>query len=368
VPDRGRDRRPGLSVRLKLTLSYAGFLVVAGAALFACMFLVLRYLPDENIVVAQDGGFAPNRSDLLEVAVPLALYGLAFLAVVGLAGGWVLAGRMLRPLGPISEAAQAAAQGSLAHRIALAGPDDEFRRLADVFDDMLGRLERSFEEQRRFTANASHELRTPLAVSKTMLQVARADPSQDRERLLDRLAETIERAAGILDSLLRLAQLDRTPIELDHCDLRDVVRESLRLPADDAAPAGVAVETALEPADVCGDRVLLVQLTDNLLRNAIGHNLPTGGLVRVRTLTGPDGGAVLAVENTGERLEPEVVETLTQPFVRAHARTRAPGRAPGSGLGLALVASIAEAHGARLTLHPREEGGLLAQVRFPPPR
>ncbi|MFI2363754.1 sensor histidine kinase [Promicromonospora sp. NPDC019610] len=361
------QRRAGLSVRLRLTLSYAGFLVLAGTALFAALLLVLRYVPDENLTVQDGGGFAPSRSDLLDVAVPLSAAAVGFLALVGLVGGWILAGRMLRPLDRISEAAALAADGALDHRIALEGPDDELRRLADTFDMMLARLERSFEEQRRFTANASHELRTPNTVVKALLEVAQADPAgRDVDRLLSRLHETNERSIVMVESLLQLARLDHDSLRAEPVDLADVVREAVRESPDLDLPAPPELILTLDAAPVHGNRVLLGQLAANLLGNAVRHNLPAGGQVRVGTRLDGRRRPTLVVENTGAPLDPAVVATLAEPFVRADARTRRPDRLAGSGLGLSIVASIARAHGAELALAPRPGGGLTATVTFLP--
>ena len=361
-----RRRRAGLSVRLRLTLSYAGFLVLAGSALFAALLLVLRYVPDENLTVQDGGGFAPSRSDLLDVAVPLSAAAIGFLALVGLVGGWVLAGRMLRPLDRISEAAALAAGGSLAHRIDLEGPDDELRRLADTFDMMLARLEQAFAEQRRFTANASHELRTPNTVIKALLEVARADPEgRDVDRLLSRLQETNDRSIVMVESLLQLARLDHEGLRSAPVDLAGVVREAVASSSGLDGPGTPELVVALEEAEVQGDAVLLGQLAGNLLGNAARHNLAANGQVWVRTGLDERRRPTLVVENTGAPLDPAVVGTLAEPFVRADARTRRPDRAAGSGLGLSIVASIARAHGAELLLAPRPDGGLVATVRVP---
>ncbi|MFE7504264.1 sensor histidine kinase [Promicromonospora sp. NPDC057488] len=362
-----RRRRAGLSVRLRLTLSYAGFLVLAGTALFAALLLVLRYVPDENLMVQDGGGFAPSRSDLLDVAVPLSAAAIGFLALVGLVGGWLLAGRMLRPLDRIGAAAALAAQGSLAHRIDLEGPDDELRRLADTFDMMLARLEQSFAEQRRFTANASHELRTPNTVIKALLEVAQADPEgRDVDRLLRRLQETNDRSIVMVESLLQLARLDHEGLRSERVDLAGVLREAVAASSDLDGPGAPDLVVALEEAPVRGDAVLLGQLAGNLLGNAARHNLASGGQVWVRTGLDERRRPTLVVENTGAPIDPAVVPTLAEPFVRADARTRRPDRAAGSGLGLSIVASVARAHGAELLLTPRTDGGLVATVRFPP--
>lgn len=352
-------RRRGLSVRLRLTLSYAGFLVASGALLFAVLFAVLRFLPDENLVVARGQGFAPNRSDLIEVAVPVSLTGLGLLAVIGLGGGWILAGRMLRPLAELHDAARVVAAGSLSHRVRLPGPDDEFRQLADQFDRMLDRLEHAFEEQRRFTHHASHELRTPLAITKTMLEVALADPGEeDRSRLLGRLAEMNERSIDILESLFQLARLGRVDLETAEVDLAEIVAEAA---GGDVRLDGLSVTWDLESAPVRGNRAMLVQLADNLLRNVGEHAASSDARAWVTTGV-REGRGVLVVENTGEVLHADLVATLTEPFVSGRRRRTTSKWATGTGLGLAIVASVARVHGADLTLAPRVGGGLRVVV------
>ena len=220
------DRAPGLSVRLKLTLSYAGFLMLAGALLLAAVWLfLLRYVPDRAFLVNADDsppGVFPVRSNLLHVFAPRAAAVLAFLLVFGLVGGWLLAGRMLAPLTRITDATRMAANGSLSHRIRLPGRRDEFRELADDFDTMLAQLEAHVAEQQRFAANASHELRTPLAITQTLLEAARNDPDRDTDELLDRLHAVNARAIDLTEALLLLSRADqrsfapRTPRPLPH--------------------------------------------------------------------------------------------------------------------------------------------------------
>ena len=201
------DRAPGLSVRLKLTLSYVGFLMLAGALLLAVVWVfLLRYVPE---VVAGPGPGGPSRSDLLDAFAPKAAIMLAFLLVFGLLGGWLLAGRMLAPLTRITYATRVAASGSLSHRIHLEGRKDEFRELADSFDAMLARLEAQVAEQQRFAANASHELRTPLAVTQTLLDVARNDPNRDNGELVERLHAVNTRAIDLTEALLLLSRADQ---------------------------------------------------------------------------------------------------------------------------------------------------------------
>ena len=204
------DRAPGLSVRLKLTLSYAGFLMLAGALLLAAVWLfLLRYVPERAFISTPVHGPFPVRSNLLHVFAPRAAEVLAFLLVFGLLGGWLLAGRMLAPLTRITDATRMAANGSLSHRIRLDGRKDEFRELADAFDTMLARLEAHVAEQQRFAANASHELRTPLAITQTLLDVARNDPNHDNGELVDRLHAVNTRAIDLTEALLLLSRTDQ---------------------------------------------------------------------------------------------------------------------------------------------------------------
>ena len=214
------DRGPGLSVRLKLTLSYAGFLMLAGALLLGAVWLfLLRYVPERALIVpgstgtqlSQGHGVFPVRSNLLHVFAPRAAAVFALLLVFGLLGGWLLAGRMLAPLTRITGATRVAGTGSLSHRIRLPGRKDEFRELADAFDAMLAQLEALSAEQRRFAANASHELRTPLAITQTLLESARNDPNRDTSELVDRLQAVNTRAIDLTEALLLLSPRNNDP-------------------------------------------------------------------------------------------------------------------------------------------------------------
>lgn len=354
-------REPGPSVRLKLTLSYAGFLLVAGGLLLAVVWLfLLRYVPPDATPTLD--GYSPGRDDLIRAFTPAAGWAFVFLLVFGLAGGWILAGRMLAPLTRITDAARRAAGGSLSHRIALEGRDDEFRELADAFDTMLARLEAQVAEQRRFAANASHELRTPLAISQAMLEVARSDPEHDTVALLERLSAVNARAIELTEALLVLSRVDQGTFDRERVDLSLLAEEAAETLLPLAEKRGVTLETSGDIAPVIGSPALLLQLTTNLVQNAITHNLPEGGSVRVRT-EARAGGGVLTVENTGARLAPELVATLTEPFQRGSERLR--GDESGVGLGLAIVQSITRAHDGSLTLAARPEGGLLVTVRLP---
>ncbi|SDG03254.1 two-component system, OmpR family, sensor histidine kinase VanS [Blastococcus aurantiacus] len=361
-------RPPGPSVRLRLTLSYAGFLLLAGGLLLAVVWVfLLRYVPDAVVINATSRGrgpglFVPNRSDLQRAFAPRAAAALAFLLLLGLAGGWFLAGRVLAPLTRITDATRAAATGSLSHRIALPGRRDEFRELADAFDGMLARLEAHVGEQQRFAANASHELRTPLAITQTLLEVARKDPHHDPRELVDRLLAVNARAIDLTEALLLLSRADQRSFARETVDLSLLAEEAAEtlLPLAEEHGVDLRVSGSITPA--VGSRPLLLQLTTNLLHNAIVHNGTDGGTVWVTTGV-PAGTAVLTVENTGDVLAPELVATLTEPFRRGTERVG--GGSAGVGLGLAIVERIAQAHRGVLALDPRPGGGLRAVVRLP---
>ncbi|MFJ4836947.1 sensor histidine kinase [Streptomyces sp. NPDC088746] len=358
-------RRPGLSARLKLTLSYAGFLAVAGALLLAVVWVfLLRYVPDNSQGLL---GISPNRYLLVRMFAPAAAVAMGLLLVIGLAGGWVLAGRMLAPLNRITAAARLAADGSLAHRIRMEGRQDEFRELADAFDTMLEQLESHVAEQQRFAANASHELRTPLAISQALLDVARRDPTRDRGELLERLQAVNTRAIDLTEALLLLGRSDRGNFTRESVDLSLTAEEAAETLLPLAEHRRITLDVTGGAARTSGSAELLLRMVTNLVQNAVVHNLPTGGTVRVHTEAHGDT-SVLRVENTGRRLPPELVPTLTEPFRRGTERVRTDEHA-GAGLGLAIVHSIVRAHDGTLDLAPRPTGGLTATVRLPhPPR
>ncbi len=354
------DRAPGLSVRLKLTLSYAGFLMLASVLLLATVWVfLLRYVPDRPIITR---GFVPNQSDLLDAFAPRAAEVLAFLLVFGLLGGWILAGRMLAPLTRITDATRMAANGSLSHRIRLPGRGDEFRELADAFDTMLARLEAHVLEQQRFAANASHELRTPLAITQTLLDVARKDPTGDTGELVDRLHAVNTRAIDLTEALLLLSRSDRRSFTREHVDLSLLAEEATETLLPLAEKHGVTIQTSGDITPTIGSHALLLQMTTNLLHNAIVHNLPEHGTVQVNTAICPES-VTLTVENSGEKVAPQLAPTLTEPFQRGNERIRSDHA--GVGLGLAIVKSIAQAHDGTLTLIPRSAGGLRVTVQLP---
>ncbi|MBT2497579.1 HAMP domain-containing histidine kinase [Agromyces sp. ISL-38] len=354
------DRAPGLSVRLKLTLSYAGFLMIAGALLLAVVWVfLLRYVPDGPIMAI--GGGVPNRDDLVRAFVPAVAWALVFLLVFGLLGGWILAGRMLVPLARIRDATRRAGNGSLSYRIELEGRNDEFRELADSFDAMLAQLEAHVAEQQRFAANASHELRTPLAITQTLLDVARHDPNGNAE-LVERLHAVNARAIELTEALLLLSRADQRSFTREHVDLSLLAEEATETLLPLAELHGVTIETGGDIAPAIGSHALLLQMTTNLLHNAIVHNLPARGTIQVDTAMGP-GSVMLTVENSGEMLTPQLVSTLTEPFQRGTGRIRV--HHAGVGLGLAIVKSITKAHDGNLTITPRADGGLRVTVQLP---
>jgi two-component system sensor histidine kinase VanS len=360
-------RQPGLSVRLKLTLSYAAVVVLVGGLLLAVVWVfLLRYVPEVIRTRPADSElpapFVPNRSDLLRAFVPKAEAAMAVLVVVGLVGGWLLAGSMLAPLTRITNATRLAAGGSLSHRIQLEGRKDEFRELADAFDTMLAQLEAQVAEQQRFAANASHELRTPLAITQTLLDVARKDPGRDTTELLERLSFVNARAIELTEALLLLSRADQRSFRREAVDLSLVAEEATEALVPLADKHGVTIETSGDIAPTVGSHALLLQMATNLVHNAIVHNLPEHGTVQVTTATGP-GAVVLTVENTGDQLTAQLVATLTEPFQRGTKRIRSDQA--GVGLGLAIVQSIVRAHDGNLAIAARAGGGLSVRVQLP---
>ncbi|PGH47317.1 HAMP domain-containing sensor histidine kinase [Streptomyces sp. Ru87] len=354
-------RRPGLSARLKLTLSYAGFLAVAGALLLAVVWVfLLRYVPDNPKGLL---GIAPNRYLLVRIFAPAAAVAMLGLLVFGLVGGWILAGRMLAPLTQVTDAARMAGDGSLSHRIRMTGRRDEFRELADTFDAMLEQLESHVAEHQRFAANASHELRTPLAISRTLLDVAREDPGRDREEFVERLRAVNTRAIDLTEALLLLSRSDRGNFTRESVDLSLIAEEAAETLLPLAEQRRITLDVTGGPTRTSGSAELLLRMVTNLVQNAIVHNIPAGGTVVVHTEARGDT-SVLRVENTGCPLPAELVPTLTEPFRRGTERVRTDEHA-GAGLGLAIVRSVVHAHDGTLGLAPRPAGGLRVTVRLP---
>src|SRR5215216_6110864 len=241
------DRAPGLSVRLKLTLSYAGFLMLAGALLLTAGYFSLSRGVHPGVIF-----IVRSHADLLRNFAPIAALVMAFLLVFGLLGGWFLAGRMLAPLTRITDATRIAATGSLAHRIRLPGRRDEFRELADAFDTMLARLEAHVAEQQRFAANASHELRTPLAITQTLLEVARSDQIRGKDELVDRLHFVNTRAIDLTEALLLLSRADQRSFTREHVDLSLIAEEATETLLPLAERRGATIETSGDVAPTIG--------------------------------------------------------------------------------------------------------------------
>lgn len=399
-----RAIRPRLTVRVRLTLLYTGLFAVCGGILVAVTYgLLAGNLPESAPVkpgatVPDDQAKISSRSDLAEAcertsndpsADPalrskckeayqegvfdgalgqrqatlshLLQYSLATLGATTLlaaVAGWIVAGRVLRPVHRITAAARNASEDHLDARVALAGPRDELRELADTFDAMLDRLQAAFEDQRRFIANAGHELRTPLTVMRTAVDVVLAKPEPTRDELLGMgrdVRAAVDHAHGLIEALLTLARTDRGQFDRETVDLATAVEDAI----DAAAPGSARLHTSLAPALTSGDPILLERLAANLVDNAVRYNVP-GGAVWISTST-VDGRVLLTIDNTGPHVAPDAVGKLFEPFRRLRERTGDGG----FGLGLAIVASIAAAHGGDAVAGARPEGGLTVTVRLP---
>ena len=301
-------------------------------------------------------------ADLHQLIIESAL-ALALMAILSTGLGWVVAGRVLRPLRTMTTTTQEISEENLNRRLAMSGPPDELRQLADTIDGLLGRLEGAFDAQKRFVANASHELRTPLTAVRALLEMVLSDPRATVgtfRATCEQVLEESEQEEQLIDALLTLAQGQRGIDHAEAFDLAAVVREVMDSREGAATASGLTVSHSLEPAMVSGDARLVARLVSNLVDNAIGHNVPHGSLsVRVRSTETP----TLTVSNSGPVIPPDAVGRLLQPFQRmASDRTR---QRDGLGLGLSIVAAIAGAHDATLSVRARPEGGLEVDVRFP---
>jgi signal transduction histidine kinase len=360
---------PRPTVRLRLTLLYATVFLLAGAALLTVSYILVR----NNVTTEQvgDGTVADEvrRAIQREVADD-ALHRLRLQYAIALAAmtalsvllGWIVAGRALRSLQQITATARRVSQDNLDERIALQGPRDELKELADTFDAMLERLQSAFASQRRFVANASHELRTPLSVMRTELEVTLADPHASNAELRA-MAETVhgalDRTERLVQALLTLARSEGAVTRRDPVDLASAARLALEHTARDVQAAELDVAADLHAAPVRGDRRLLERLVANLVENAVGHNRP-GGRVSVSTTT-RNGHSVVEVVNDGEILDPAVLPGLLEPFQRIDRGARGDG----AGLGLSIVRSVAQAHGGHIALAACSNGGLRATVTLP---
>ncbi|PZF80329.1 sensor histidine kinase [Jiangella anatolica] len=381
------------TLRLRLTALYGGLFVLAGALVLAVTYLLVR----QSLESITDPG--RDSSDLASLRASAAVSGnvdevvaqvqaqqqalqdtaleslltqgavaLLVVGAVAAAGGWLVTGRALRPLNAITRTARRIARGGgargLHERIALSGPDDEVKRLADTFDDMLEQLDRSFDGQRRFVANASHELRTPLALNRALVELAvtEAGASEETRRLGTALLAVNQRHERLIDGLLTLADSEHAVTDRSPVDLASLATHVVEQAAADAAQAGVKVRLGpLPPAATSGDPILLERLTQNLVENAIRHNAP-GGWLSVSTAPG-DGTVSLVVANTGPAVPADEVEVLFQPFRRLGDRRAGPDR--GFGLGLSIVRAVARAHDGDATAVPRPGGGLTVTVTLP---
>jgi len=307
------------------------------------------------------------RDKTLHELVVKSLQALGLMAVLSVGFGWAISGRILGPLHRMTATARKLSEENLHERIALEGPDDELKELADTFDALLARLEAAFDSQKRFVANASHELRTPLSIMRTEVDVALADPDAGSEELR-RMAEVVrratERSEALIDGLLLLARSDRGPAAREPVDLAELAEDALAQSAAEAAAAGVATQARFDAAPTSGDAALLGRLAGNLIENAIRHN-ESGGQLEVVTGPAPDGGEVrLAVANSGPVIDPDQVDGLFEPFRRLGGE-RVGGQSRGAGLGLSIVRSVVAAHGGRLAARPRPGGGLIVEVFLP---
>jgi signal transduction histidine kinase len=386
-----RPHLPKRTVRLRLTALYCGLFFPLGVALVAITSVVI-------LLSARPVGQAPvvhrhalrrgtsvvhlpiSGAGVKAVPQPLVRLGslnldlheflfgscitLVAMIVISVLLAWFLAGRVLRPLRTITDTTQNISENDLHRRLALPGPRDELTELGDTIDGLLGRLERAFDSQRRFVANASHELRTPLTVDRAMLQVALADPNITLDSLRAACGEVLEAGREqerLIDALLTLARSQRGLDHKEPVDLAAVISEVLQAHELSAVSRGLQVDASLGDATVAGDARLLFQLVSNLVDNAIRHNV-TNGHLQV-ALAASTNEATLTVTNTGPPVAPEQVNRLLQPFQRGTPdRTASPN---GLGLGLSIVADVAEAHAADLEVRPLPEGGLTITVSFP---
>lgn len=373
---RFRLRLPPRTIRVRLALLFFVVFLVSGAALLALTDQVWQSRSSSTSssgAVGAPGGspprtvisFTQHSSDQHQLLIAAAI-ALAIMAALLLALGWLLAGRFLRPLRTITTTTREISATNLHQRLNLTGPDDELKELADTFDQLLDRLERSFASERQFVANASHELRTPLAGMRTSLDVAMAKPGPLPPQILtlaQRLRRELDHVDRLLESFLTLAHTQRGPLaQQSTSSLADLVQLAIERRAGAISMLGVSVEQQECPdAWVAGSETLLSRMVENLIDNAISHNQP-GGWVSITT--GLENQlARLVVENGGPILDPDEVNELTQPFRRIGAERT--GQDKGAGLGLAIVASIAEVHDGTLDLQARSDGGLRVAITLP---
>ncbi|GAA1923006.1 HAMP domain-containing sensor histidine kinase [Streptomyces sodiiphilus] len=383
------------TIRIRLTLLYGGMFLIAGVVLLSIIYLLaaqvvhsanampFRFASPANLEITSDVcptlvGEVGNeefrewlnacaetqRAAALDQLLRRSLLALLGLAVAAFAFGYVMAGRVLSPLGRITRTARRVAGSDLHRRIELDGPDDELKELADTFDEMLDRLDRAFTAQQRFVANASHELRTPLAINRTLLEVQLSDPGASPEviQLGNTLLATNERSEQLVEGLLLLARSENEIVDRKPVDLAEVAGRAVEQARGEAESRGVELSGERLPAWIQGNGVLLERVALNLVQNAIRYNLPEAGWVRVDTEAAA-GYAVLIVENTGPVVPGYEIDNMFEPFRRL--RTERTGSDKGVGLGLSIVRSVVRAHGGTVTAMPREDGGLVMRVSLP---
>jgi signal transduction histidine kinase len=383
-------RLPRRTARLRLTVLYGAAFLACGAGVLALTYLLyghstqlvhLHLTPPKGsslsqaqliaaaeraqpaILAAARGQIASDKQRLL-IASAIAL---AVIAVTAAAIGWIIAGRVLRPLSTITAAARRISASSLHERLALHGPDDELKELADTLDNLFARLEASFDAQRRFAASASHELRTPLTRERTLLQVTLADPASTTgtwEAVSRELLASNAEQERLIEALLTLNSSEADTSEHESADLAAITSAALAAARPAISRLGLHVQTTIQPAALDGDPLLIQHLATNLIDNAVRHNIP-GGDIQITTKAS-DTGAVLSVTNSGQVIPAAEVDRLFQPFQRLGPRpARRDGDAHGHGLGLSIVRAIATAHAATITAEPRPGGGLTIEVTFP---
>lgn len=380
------------TIRIRLTLLYGGMFLMAGIVLLTIIYMLAADALNEgsalpikivggkfeatgscNLPTESSGAELQNavnacmqhqRAMSLNTLLNRSLMALVGLTVVAFAFGYAMAGRVLSPLGRITRTAQRVAGSDLHRRIELGGPDDELKELADTFDEMLDRLDRAFESQRRFVANASHELRTPLAINRTLLEVQLADPEASPElaQLGKTLLATNERSEQLVEGLLLLARSENKIVDKKPVDLAEVASQAMDQARAEAQAKGVEFRGVRQQAFVQGNGVLLERIALNLVQNAVRYNIAKEGWVEVTTEP-QSGCAVLVVTNTGPMVPAYEVENLFEPFRRL--RTERTGSDKGVGLGLSIVRSVTRAHGGTITAQPREGGGLVMRVVLP---
>jgi signal transduction histidine kinase len=392
---------PRRTIRLRLALLYGGLFFISGAVLLAFTYTAASrthgaysqavpapFIGHSSVAAPAQVPVAPEsrqvgpiprgsprqsvtvsvvdphqRSADLRVLAIVSVIALAIMAAVSMGLGWLIAGRVLRPLRTITTAARDISATNLHRRLALDGPNDEFKELGDTFDGLLARLDASFHSQRQFVANASHELRTPLARLKTLAQVTLADPNATPESLRaahERVLASEQQLEGLIEALLSLASSERDLDRREPVDLMAVTDEVLAGRRPEIERRGLQLNAALGPSGVEGNPQLIERLVANLIDNAIAHNL-AGGRIDLTTAT-EAGQAVLWVANDGPLIRPEELDRLQQPFQRLGTVRTNHGE---HGLGLSIVHAIATAHGATLSVHSQAAGGLHVTVRFP---